>query len=178
MIYYEIRRSFLQYSRRIIATMSLFCRVIQPTDLEEIMAFENKKMLEIYKDETERNIQSWNARWRKESLDHYLPMGWSFLARFEDTDSEYSNEGQLAGYFIAQPMLFLDGQTQSLWIEHISYASLKARDELCELAYKMAREKHFQKVYFPNSSGIMNSVSTFKPETWQPQVISIKTTKI
>jgi len=157
--------------------MSLFCRVIQPADLEEIMAFENKKMVEAYADEMERNIQSWNARWRKEALDHYLPMGWSFLARHEDTASEFSEEGLLAGYFIAQPMLFLDGQTQSLWIEHLSYASLKARDELCELGYKIAREKHFQRVFFPNSAGIMNSVRLFKPETWQPQVISLKTTK-
>lgn len=158
--------------------MSLFCRVIQPADLEEIMAFENKKMLEIYKDETERNLQSWNARWRKESLEHYLPLGWSFLARLEDVDSEFSSEGQLVGYFIAQPQLFLDGHTQSLWIEHLSYASLQARDELCELAYKLGKEKHFQKVYFPNVSGISNSVSGFKSEIWQPQVLSIKTSKI
>ncbi len=157
--------------------MSLYCRVIQSADLEEIMSFERKKMVEVYPDEMERDIQSWNARWRKESLEHYLPLGWSFLARFEDTDSEFSDEGLLAGYFIAQPLLFLDGQTQSLWIEHISYASLKARDELCELAYKLSREKHFQRVLFPNSAGIMNSISGFKPESWQPQVISIKTTK-
>ncbi len=158
--------------------MSLYCRVIQPTDLDEIMAFENKKMAEIYSDEMERNIQSWNARWRKEALEHYLPLGWSFLARFEDTTSEFSSEGLLAGYFIAQPMLFLDGQTQSLWVEHLSYSSLQTRDQLCELAYKLSREKHFQRVFFPNSSGVMNSVRLFKPEVWQPQVISIKTTKV
>ena len=62
--------------------MSLYCRVIQPTDLDEIMAFENKKMAEIYSDEMERNIQSWNARWRKAALEHYVPIRWSFLTRF------------------------------------------------------------------------------------------------
>jgi len=157
--------------------MSLYCRVIQPSDLDEILAFEKRKLQDAFPDEMERNLQSWNARWRKESLEHYLPLGWSFLARLEEAQSDFSDEGQLAGYFIAQPMLFLDGQTQSLWVEHLSYFSLQARDELCELAYKLGREKHFQKVFLPNSSGIMNSVTTFKPETWQPQVISIKTTK-
>lgn len=158
--------------------MNLFCRVIEPADLDEIMAFENKKMIEAYTDETERNIQSWNARWRKESLDHYLSLGWSFLVRSQEIPSEFSKEGLLAGYFIAQPLLFLDGQTQSLWLEHLSYSSLQARDELCELAYRLSREKHFQRVFFPNSAGVMNSVRLFKPETWQPQVISIKTTKV
>lgn len=157
--------------------MALFCRILQLQDLDEILDFENKKLVEQIPDEMERTMASWNARWRKEALEHYLKLGWSFVARDKDKPSPFSDEGLLVGYFIAQPLLFLDGQTQSLWVEHLQYASLQARDELCELAYKLSREKHLQKVFFPNVSGINNSISAFKAETWNPNVMSIKTTK-
>ena len=157
--------------------MSLFCRVVQIQDLQEILDFENKKLQELIPDEMERTLHSWNVRWRKEALEHYFSLGWSFLARDQDKTSAYSEEGLLAGYFIAQPLLFLSGETQSLWVEHLQYASLQARDELCELAYKLSREKHFQKVFFPNESGINNSISAFKAEAWNPGVMHIKTTK-
>lgn len=157
--------------------MSLFCRVVQLQDLQEILDFENRKLQELIPDEMERTLHSWNVRWRKEALEHYLALGWSFLARDKDKPSSFSEEGLLVGYFIAQPLLFLDGQTQSLWVEHLQYASLQARDELCELAYKLSREKHFQKVFFPNVSGINNSISAFKAEAWNPGVMHIKTTK-
>lgn len=157
--------------------MALFCRIVQLQDLDEILDFENKKLQEQIPDEMERTLASWNARWRKEALEHYLKLGWSFIARDKDKPSSFSDEGLLVGYFIAQPLLFLDGQTQSLWVEHLAYASLQARDELCELAYKLSREKHFQKVFFPNIAGINNSISAFKAEAWNPGVMSVKTTK-
>jgi hypothetical protein len=157
--------------------MGLFCRVIQIQDLQEILDFENKKLIELIPDEMERTLHSWNVRWRKESLEHYLALGWSFLVRDQDKSSGHSDEGLLVGYFIAQPLLFLDGQTQSLWVEHLQYSSLQARDELCDLAYKLSREKHFQKVFFPSESGINNSISALKAEVWNPAVMHIKTTK-
>lgn len=157
--------------------MGLFCRVIQLQDFQEILDFENKKLQELVPDEMERTLQSWNVRWRKEALEHYLSLGWSFLVRDQEKPSTYSDEGLLVGYFIAQPLLFVEGQTQSLWVEHLQYSSLQARDELCELAYKLSREKHFQKVFFPNASGIANSISAFKAEIWNPAVMHIKTTK-
>lgn len=157
--------------------MSLFCRVIQPSDIDALLNFENRKLAENIADENERNFHSWNARWRKEALEHYLPMGWSFMALSRDGATTGEQE-ILMGYFIAQPLLFVDGQTQSLWIEHMGYSSLQARDELCELAYKLCREKHFQKVLFPHLSGISNGLSSFKPEAWAPPTISVKTTKV
>ncbi len=157
--------------------MTLFCRAIQLQDLNEILDFENKKLQELISDEMERTLHSWNVRWRKEALEYYLVLGWSFLVRDTACSSQFSDEGLLVGYYMAQPLLFLDGQTQSLWVEHLQYASLQARDELCELAYKVSREKHFQKVFFPNVSGISNSISSFKAETWSPAVMHIKTTK-
>lgn len=158
--------------------MSYYCRVVQMDDWTEIMDYENAKLMETVPDEMERQIQSWNSRWRKESLEHYISTGWCFLARMTEVSSEYSKEGKLAGYFLAKPLLFFDGHTQSLWIEHLAFNSLQARDELCELAYKLSREKHFQKVFFPNSQGIQNSVGAFKAENWQPSVLAVKTTKI
>lgn len=157
--------------------MSIDLRVVQVSEIDEIIDFEQKKLRDIVPDENERMIQSWHARWRKEALEHYLALGWSFLARDRSQPSPFSEEGLLVGYFIAQPLLFLEGQTQSLWVEHIQYTSLQVRDSLCELAYKLSREKHFQKVYFPSSPAIVNSVKPFGPSEWNPQAIQLKTTK-
>lgn len=150
--------------------MSLYCKVILAEDLQEILDLENRKLQEAYPDEMERMMAGWSSKFRIEALNHYIPLGWSFLARDTDTN-------KLMGYFIAQPLLFLDGQTQSLWVEHIQHCSLQARDELCELAYKLGREKHLQRVYFPPENGVPNSIQSFKPEPWQPGTISVKTTK-
>ena len=157
--------------------MSLFTRVIQKLDLDEIFHFEKAKLQETIADEADREIKSWNARWRKESLEFYFPIGWSFLARDPSQPSTYSPEGLLVGYFLAQPLLFFDGQTQTLWVEHIQFSTLQARDELCELAYKLSREKHFQKVLFPESQTVLNAIKNFKSQSWGPQVLSIQTTK-
>lgn len=157
--------------------MSFFCRTIQIEDVPELIDFEEKKLLETVPAEEDRIFAKWNSRWRQESLEHYAKIGWSFLARNKDMPSSFSSEGQLVGYFTAQPLLFLEGQTQSLWVEHISFSSLQARDQLSELAYRLSREKHFQRVFFPNSSGIINSISGFKPELWTPQNYSVKTVK-
>lgn len=150
--------------------MSLYCRVILPEDIQDMLDFENKKLEEVYPDEIERSVAGWNSKFRVEALNHYVSLGWSFLVRDSDTEA-------LLGYFIAQPLLFLEGQTQSLWIEHLQHNSLQARDELCDLAYKLGREKHFQRVYFPNENGVSNSVAALKPEAWKTAALVVKTTK-
>lgn len=157
--------------------MSLYTRILQLQDLDELLQFEAKKLNESPGTPEDRIFQSWNSRARKESLEHYLSLGWSFLVRDTEVENPLSSEGQLLGYMLAQPFLFFEGHTQTLWIEHLSYSTLATRDELCNLAYRLSREKHFQKVLFPQSSGVMNSVASLKPEVWQPAVISIKTTK-
>jgi hypothetical protein len=157
--------------------MSLYLRIIQKDDLDEILDFEKARLRETMADEMERELHSWNARWRKEALEHYLPMGWSFLARDKNLESQFSKEGLLAGYFLAQPLLFFEGQTQSLWIEYMNYTTLQARDELCELGYKLCREKHFQKVFFPETQGVMNAVKAFKAQSWDPHVLIVPTSK-
>lgn len=150
--------------------MRLICRVIQQEDLQDILDLENKKLQELYPEEAERTLAVWNSKFRVEALNHYIPLGWSFLARDEE-------DGELMGYFIAQPLLFLNGHTQSLWVEHVQHSTLQARDELCELAYKLGRDKHLQRVYFPSDNGVPNSISAFKPEAGTLDNYTVKTTK-
>jgi hypothetical protein len=157
--------------------MSLFLRIAEAREVEEILEFENRKLKESFADESERMMQSWHSRWRKEALEHYFPMGWSFVARDSSQTSEFSREGLLVGYFMAQPLLFFDGQTQSLWVEHLQYSTLQARDELCDLAWRLSREKHFQRVYFPNTPALSPTLKTMKAEEWSSQVLMLKTTK-
>lgn len=157
--------------------MSLYLRVAQISDLDEIFSFENEQLILHEPDESERMLKTWNSRWRKESLEHYLQLGWSFVARDTLNKNEQHPEGKLVGYFLAQALLFFDGQTQTLWIEHISFRSFEVRDQLCELAYKLGREKHLQRVYFPNNPAIQNVVHLWKPQDWKPDMLLVKTTK-
>ncbi|MBX3016960.1 MAG: hypothetical protein KF767_03650 [Bdellovibrionaceae bacterium] len=157
--------------------MSLDFKIVQVSEIPEILDYEQRKLAEQILNEEDRALLSWNARWRKEALEHYIPMGWSFLARDTAVKSEFSDDGLLMGYFIAQPLLFLDGQTQSLWVEHLQYSSLQVRDEISDLAYRLSREKHLQKVYFPKSPATLNSTKHMRAEEWNPQVLSAKTTK-
>lgn len=158
--------------------MSLYSRVAMISDIPELIDFEKKKLVDSISDEMEREMTAWNSRWREESLNHYLPLGWSFLIRDKDQPSIHSTEGLLVGYFIAQPLLFFDGQTQTLWVEHLQHSSLQARDQLCDLAYRMSREKHFQKVLFPNSDSILNSIKQMRASAWEPPTLEVKTTKV
>ena len=158
--------------------MSLFFRTATLEDLNEIHEFEIKKLHESINDPMERELQSWNAKWRKEALEHYLPLGWCFIARDPLLHTHHSREGILVAYFLAQPMLFVDGQTQSLWVEHVAFSSLQSRDEICELAYRLSRDKHFQRVYYPNNSVIQNSISHMKPQPFAQSAVYVNTTKV
>ena len=144
-------------------------KTLELTHLEEILEFELKKLAEAEPDPVEREFQSWHSKWRRESLQHYLPLGWSFVCRGDSND--------LLGYFLAQPLLFFDGQTQALWVEHLHFQSLAIRDELCQLAYKLGREKHFQRVYFPANSSILNALTPYKPEPWGNGFVFVRTTR-
>lgn len=168
--------------------MTLNTRIMHITDLDHIIKFEKQILSQTVTDEMEREIQSWNSRWRSESLNHYLPMGWSFVAfdkpNHKENNSSHStdeNFDHLRGYFIAQPLLFFDGQTQSLWVEHFQCLDETAAQDLFELAYRLAREKHFQKVYFPakllQSPAIAKLADSWKSMPWEPETIFLKTTK-
>lgn len=150
--------------------MDLVYRVIQAEDLESLQKMEEKKLTEQYTDEMERMMAVWNSKFRIEALNHYIALGWSFLAHDKQTK-------ELQGYFIAQPLLFFDGQTQTLWVEHVQFVSETVRDGLCELAYKLGREKHLQRVYFPNEERVLPAIQSFKPLEWNHDKVMVKTTK-
>lgn len=116
-------------------------RIAQKQDLDLIYYFAEVRLKEGLSDDAELMIAVWNSRFRKEALEHYLGMGWSFLA--ED------RQGQLRGFFLGQPLLFFQGHTQSLWIELVEASDETVFSDLVEIAYKLARDKHLQQVLFP-----------------------------
>jgi hypothetical protein len=118
-------------------------RILQPEDLPKITDLEKRLLAEREPDETEREFASWHASWRKESLEYYLPLGWSFGVWIESASGT-----ELVGYYIAQPQLFTRGQTQTLWVEQLTATNDIIKDELKLIARRIAREKHFQKVIF------------------------------
>jgi hypothetical protein len=81
----------------------------------------------------------WSAAWRKESLDHYLKLGWSMARRDRQT-------GKLLGYALAQPVLFFRRQTQTVWIEHVEAENQAFAAELVDTLVRIGREKHMQRV--------------------------------
>lgn len=111
-------------------------KILAPQDLESILTFEKSKLVG---EDFDREMASWHARWRRESLEHYLPLGWSFFKR---------EKGELVAYILCQPLLFFEGWTQSLWIEHVSASRAEDAQEMIDIAYRWARDKHLQKVFF------------------------------
>lgn len=147
-------------------------RIAQPEDQEAIYQFAEKKMAEVETDEMERMIKIWNSRFQKEALEHYLKLGWSFVAE-EAVDSKFTKN--IVGFFIAQPFLFFQGRTQSLWVEYCVSENLEIKKELVEIAYKLARDKHFQQVLFPED--IEGISSAFRVQTNSEPFLVTKTTK-
>lgn len=139
-------------------------KVMTLEDIEDILTFE---MARLPGEGIEKEMESWHALWRREALEHYAPLGWSFVSRAQ---------GQLQGYVLAQPILFFKGWTQSLWVEHISATSQELETYLFEVAYRWARDKHFQKVYFHESLQFMNSVPW--PIQQDGLIHSLSTTKM
>jgi hypothetical protein len=111
-------------------------KILAPQDLESILSFETSKL---EGEDFDREMASWHARWRREALEHYLPLGWSFCKR---------ENGVLVAYILCQPLLFFEGWTQSLWIEHVSAVRAEDAQEMIDIAYRWARDKHLQKVFF------------------------------
>lgn len=126
--------------------MNLEIKVLKIQDLEALYEFEksqNKNLNDI-----EKTLLEWKAPWRKESLEHYLNTSWCMGCYHPETK-------ELVGYFLAQPMLFIESYTQTLWVEHIGYKDQSIGEEMVELLYKYARDKHLQRVLF-------NSLDIFK----------------
>jgi len=150
-------------------------KVLRLEDYDNIVNFEKARAAALIPDETERELLSWHASWRKESLDHYLALGWSF-GLWRQPTAEQQTE-QLAGYFIAQPQLFVRGLTQTLWVERLVADSPQATSDLVDIAYRISREKHLQKVCFYLHDDAPLASSVLQLQKVEPDYVEIKTTR-
>jgi len=143
-------------------------RILQVADLEQLLALERKHVRGTQADEFEAEMVEWHAPWRKEALEHYLPLGWSF-GLFQGQE--------ILGYFLAQPQLFLNGMTQSLWLEHLFAPSPQIAKELIDVAYRLAREKHFQSLLYKGHQFSEHLPRGANVEAWPDSVYNVKTAK-
>lgn len=148
-------------------------KVLRPQDLSTIISFEKKFAAGKTDDPMDVEFLSWSAPWRQESLEYYLPLGWSFGVWSGEGDSV-----QLEGYFLGQAILFMQHMTQTLWVEHLSFLNLETAKELVNLAYRSSREKHLQKVIFNNSDPYESVLNTYKINDQDDSVRQINTTRL
>lgn len=143
-------------------------KVLTIQNMPEIQMLEETKLASM--NEIERMTISWKAPWRKESLEHYLKTGWCI--------GMYREDGSLEGYFLAQPFLFMESLTQTLWIEYLSYENMDSGVKLIDFAYKYGRDKHLQRVLF-NRDAIFDKVTLpFKVASQNKNFLEVYTTKM
>ena len=150
--------------------MSIVQQVLSSPDIEEVFNYANERLKVSEPDEQERMFKSWAAKWRREALEHYLKLGWSFIARDESS-------GRTVGFFLGQPFLFFRGQTQTLWVEHIEADNDEVKHQLVDTAVRIAREKHLQRVLFANSHTLTSELKNWNPESLEQDIVVVKTTK-
>lgn len=144
-------------------------RIAQTEDLENIFLFAENKLKTVISDDMERMMAIWESRFRKEALEHYLKLGWSFVA--EDAVKN------VIGFFLGQPLLFFQGQTQTLWVEFILANDENIKMNLADIAYKLSRDKHFQQVLFPEDVQNLNFEKPISFQKIKDPIIWAKTTK-
>lgn len=150
--------------------MSIVQQVLSPPDIEEVFTYANARLTEREPNEHDRMFKSWSAKWRREALEHYLKLGWSFISRDEKTN-------RTNGFFLGQPFLFFRGQTQTLWVEHIEADNDEVKHQLVDTAVRIAREKHLQRVLFADASQLTVELANWKPEPLESDIVVVKTTK-
>lgn len=148
--------------------MSIVHQVLGPYDIDEVYAYAHARLTKAEPNEQERMFKSWSVKWRKEALEHYLKLGWSFIAR---------RDGKAVGFFLAQPFLFFRGQTQTLWVEHIEAEDDEVTHALIDVAVRVAREKHLQRVLISESGKFTAALKAWNPEPLEQDIAVVKTTK-
>ncbi len=140
-------------------------RVATINDVDRAFAFSDERF-DKNLPEMDRMMAMWKVRWRNEAITHYFKTGWSFIAELN---------GSFAGYFMAQPFIHFRGQTQTVWVEHLESQNSAVAAGLIEIAVKVAREKHMQRVLF--SSDFETALKVWKPTLVEEKVLEVKTTK-
>ncbi|MFN3453955.1 MAG: hypothetical protein ACK41T_03275 [Pseudobdellovibrio sp.] len=144
-------------------------RIAQNTDIDSIYQFAEDRLRASVPDEMDLMMKVWESRFRKEALEHYLKMGWSFVG--------FDPQGKIVGFFIGQPLLFFEGQTQTLWVEMISAVDYKIEADLAEIAIRLARDKHFQRAILPQSVQTLHYERPYTFNVYSESCVWVKTTK-
>jgi hypothetical protein len=143
-------------------------KVLSIQDLPLLRSFEDAKHQHL--NEIEKMTLSWKAPWREESLEFYIKAGWCI--------GNWDSNEKFSGYFLAQPILFMESYTQTLWIEYVSYTTLDTFSQLVEFAYKYGRDKHLQRVLFNTDVGFDKITLPFKTSKTSHNFIEVYTTKM
>lgn len=143
-------------------------QVLSLDDLDQVTAFAQENLARAVSDEAERTFISWDARWRRESLEHYLRLSWSFVAR---------RQGRIVGFFLAQPLRYMGGHTQTLWVEHIEAGQPEVVEALIDLAIRSARGEHLQRVLFSNAESLTAALAKWPHTALADKIVEVKTTK-
>ncbi len=129
--------------------------VLLPQHKEAVLALGKEHLALQVSDFMERELQSWTASWREESLEHYLKMGWSF---------GLFSGATLKAFVLAQPLLFYRGLTQTLWVEQLLASNFDDGLKVLDAAYRWARDKHFQCVLVNGSDELFDEIN--RSQTW------------
>ena len=141
---------------------------LRPEDLESILALEKSKALADGSDEIEASMKEWSSRWRREALEHYLPLGWSF--------GVFDND-KLQSYVIAKVIPFFRSYTQVLWIENITTKDKLDKAQLMDVLYKYSKEKHLQYVMMDENINISELNLDIPLEEISDRFFQVRTTK-
>lgn len=149
--------------------MELSYRVLDISEIDHVVALEQKLLAALKIAEHDAMVMSWHAPWRRESLEHYLPKGWCFGAW---------RGPELVGYFLAQPLIFFRGFTQTLWVEHLTAADESLKLELIDLARRYGRDKHLQSVLFADNAELHAVLAQAGGQSIGDRLIEFRTTKV
>lgn len=148
-------------------------KVLRDVDVPHILDFERQKLKSRGLSEPEVELNSWESSWRTESLDFYLGSGWSF-AKWQGVEGEST----LLAYFLAQPLLFFRSMTQTLWIERLGYVQLEHAKDLFDVAFRLSREKHLQKLILKGENDLIQHLTDWEFSKIGEQMYEFKTSKI
>ena len=144
-------------------------RIAQLDDVESVHEFAININFPEDPESFENKMMVWDSSYRKEALEHYFKLGWSFVA--------FDSQNKLVGFFLGQPLLFLDKQTQTLWVEYVIAVNDEVKTELIDIAYRLSREKHFQRVLLPSELQNEKLTKSLPFQKWERNTSAFKTTK-
>ncbi len=143
-------------------------KVIGQQEIPLIQSFEKAKLSHL--NEVEQMTISWNASWREESLEFYLKTGWC-IGMWDESQN-------FCGYFLAQPLIYMETYTQTLWVEHIGCTTPENFLALVEFAYKYAKEKYLQRILFNKNKDFEKIQMPYKIVRENQNYLEIHTTKM